>query len=293
MPPATTKREASTSKQSQFDPLEGSTHPKPAPTPPGIANATSAQPVDLGPALRWMRGEMVREFIRLLRRRNKNAKDKGGISKRKAALAMSAAVMSMSTAAVDADRYADRSSAVSFMDATQMRVDVARLSASEAMKEALAEEEGVRLTVYRDVAGYPTVGVGHLVTPADGLKVGDTISYERALDLLEKDLKTAEKGVKRLVGDLPLYQHEFDALVDLVYNVGEGNVSPDESPMLNEAIAQRNHDAIAAELDYRHAAGSVAKGLIYRSERRAAIFMEAAYDDPRPIEISVSDRTSA
>ena len=293
MPPATTKREASTSKQSQFDPLEGSTHPKPAPMPPGIANATSAQPVDLGPALRWMRGEMVREFIRLLRRRNKNAKDKGGISKRKAALAMSAAVMSMSTAAVDADRYADRSSAVSFMDATQMRVDVARLSASEAMKEALAEEEGVRLTVYRDVAGYPTVGVGHLVTPADGLKVGDTISYERALDLLEKDLKTAEKGVKRLVGDLPLYQHEFDALVDLVYNVGEGNVSPDESPMLNEAIAQRNHDAIAAELDYRHAAGSVAKGLIYRSERRAAIFMEAAYDDPRPIEISVSDRTSA
>ena len=275
-----------------FDTREGSTHPKPAPTPASISNATSAQPVDLGPALRWMRGEMVREFIRLLRRKSKAAGN-SRIGKRKAALAMSAAVMGMSTAAVDPDRYQEPTSAMAFLDATQMRIDARHISVSEAMKEALAEEEGVRLTVYRDVAGYPTVGVGHLVTAEDGLKVGDTITYERALELLEKDLVTAEEGVKRLVGDLPLYQHEFDALADLVYNVGEGNVSHNQSPMLNKAIMRGDYNGIAQELDYRHAAGSVAKGLIYRSERRASIFMEAAYDDPRPAEISVSGQVSA
>ncbi|WP_247713767.1 lysozyme [Qipengyuania sphaerica] len=155
------------------------------------------------------------------------------------------------------------------------------LKASEEFKQALIEEEGVRYTVYRDVAGYPTVGVGHLVRPADNLRVGDRISDEQVLDFLEQDLVTAERGVRILVGDLPLHQHEFDALLDLVYNVGLGNVSERESPRLNEAIKAADYDGIAKELDYTHAAGKVARGLEFRSERRAKIFMDASYEDPR------------
>ena len=63
--------------------------------------------------------------------------------------------------------------------------------------------------------------------------------------------------------------------------MGIGNVSESESPRLNEAIAERDYDGIAAELDYRHANGKVARGLEFRSERRANIFMDASYDDPR------------
>ena len=36
-------------------------------------------------------------------------------------------------------------------------------------------------------AGHPTVGVGHLVTPKDGLRVGDRVSHERVLDFLDRD----------------------------------------------------------------------------------------------------------
>ncbi len=162
------------------------------------------------------------------------------------------------------------------------------LKASEEFKQALIEEEGVRYTVYRDVAGYPTVGVGHLIRPADNLRVGDRISDEQVLDFLEQDLKIAERGVRILVGDLPLYQHEFDALLDLVYNVGLGNVSEKESPRLNAAIAAKDYDGIAAELDYTHAAGKVARGLEFRSERRAQIFMDASYEDPREAGATVS-----
>ena len=165
--------------------------------------------------------------------------------------------------------------------ASDIRVPAALLSASDEFKQALIEEEGVRYTVYRDVAGYPTVGVGHLVLPQDNLRVGDRISDEQVLKFLDQDLKKAEEGVQQLVGDLPIYQHEFDALVDLVYNVGIGNVSKSKSPRLNAAIESGDYEGIAAELDYTHAAGKVARGLEFRSERRAQIFMEASYEDPR------------
>ena len=166
-------------------------------------------------------------------------------------------------------------------DARSARQPAPLIKASDTFKQALIEEEGVRFTVYRDVAGYPTVGVGHLVEPEDGLRVGDRIREQQVLAFLEADLAEAEQGVRQLVGDLPLYQHEFDALLDLVYNVGIGNVSPEKSPRLNAAIDAGDYERIATELDYTHAGGKFAKGLQYRSERRAKIFMDASYDDPR------------
>ena len=69
--------------------------------------------------------------------------------------------------------------------------------------------------------------------------------------------------------------------LDLVYNVGLGNVSENESPRLNTAIESRDYEAIAAELDYTHAGGKFARGLQFRSERRAKIFMKGRYGNPR------------
>ena len=165
--------------------------------------------------------------------------------------------------------------------ATQMRVHPAQLSVSDTLKEALIEEEGVRHTVYRDAAGLPTVGVGHLVTPQDRLTVGQRIGSDRILDLFDRDLAIAEAAAKRLAGNLPLYQHEFDALVDLIFNVGEGKVSEQQSPRLNAAILAGNYDGIASELEYHHAGGAKVSGLVHRSERRSNIFMDALYEDPR------------
>lgn len=164
---------------------------------------------------------------------------------------------------------------------SEIRLPAEKLTTSADMKEALIEEEGVRFTVYRDGAGHPTVGVGHLVQARDKIEVGDRISRDDALDLFERDLALAEQVVVRLAGDTPLYQHEFDALVDLAFNVGEGSLSVQNSPRLNAAIQARDHEAIAAELDYIQAGNATAKGLVYRSERRVAIFTDGAYDNPR------------
>ena len=201
--------------------------------------------------------------------------------KRKAALAISAGVMGFSTAATGLGPYSPKAVVKSAEPGVDYRAKAGLLHVSDSMKEALAEEEGVRLSVYRDVAGYPTVGVGHLVTSDDNLNVGDQITYDQAIDFLEQDLRIAEQAVAKLVGDLELYQHEFDALVDLVYNVGEGNVQMDKSPRLNKAIQKHDYDSIANELHYHHAKGKKANGLIFRSERRSQIFMDASYENPR------------
>ena len=200
--------------------------------------------------------------------------------KRKAALALSAGIMGISTAAMSTGSPPPPKRA-SYSVKIDRRLPAPLLNVSDEMKQAMIEEEGVRYTVYRDVAGYPTVGVGHLIRPEDGLNVGDKVSKDQVLDFLEQDLKTAEAAVVRLAGDLPLYQYEFDALVDLVYNVGEGNVSPVKSPRLNEAIATGDYFAMAEELGYHHAAGNIANGLVFRSERRTNIFSLADYENTR------------
>lgn len=196
--------------------------------------------------------------------------------RRKAALALSVGVMGLGTAAMPAPAAPPIVS-----KKFDRRRPATLLSVSNELLEAMIEEEGARLTVYRDVAGYPTVGVGHLVTPTDHLEVGDRITRDQALDFLERDIAEAQQAVRRLVGDMPLSQNEYDALVDLAFNVGEGNLSAERSPGLNAAVAARDYDAIAAELDYHHAAGHMARGLVYRSERRAHIFLDASYGDPR------------
>ena len=242
-------------------------------------------PADRRPNRR--RRDRVRGTLRRMRERRSEAvpallralSTRGRMRKRKAALALSVGAIGFTTTANYMSPPAPAAK-VSF-EIAEKRKRADNLRASETLKQALIEEEGVRLTVYRDVAGYPTVGVGHLIKAGDGLRVGETVSYDDVLDFLEADLAVAEEAVARLAGDLPLFQHEFDALVDLVYNVGEGNVSERKSPRLNEAIAAGDYDSMAAELDYTHAGGESAAGLVYRSERRANMFLSASYGDPR------------
>lgn len=199
--------------------------------------------------------------------------------KRKAALALSAGAVGLTSAVT---QYApDPAQAAPVAIDPDVRRPAVLLHASDALKEAMIEEEGARFTVYKDPAGFPTVGIGHLVTPADGLSVGQRVSEDRVLDLFEQDLRIAEAAVVRLLGYTPVNQNEFDALVDLMFNVGEGNLSAQKSPRLNAAIAARDYQGIADQLDYHHAGGGFLEGLALRSERRSNIFLEASYENPR------------
>lgn len=258
---------------------------------PEAPSAISTKPRHLVRAERTRRKRRLREFVRKLRRTRNSDQRVAQIKprtprarrrKRKTALAASAALVSFSTPAMSEAPQDKQAASVSISIPVEIRQDASKLRSSTALMEAIAEEEGVHLTAYRDPIGLPTVGVGHLIKSGDNIKLGQTISHEKAMELLEEDLKHAEQIVEDLVGDLPLYQHEFDALVDLVFNVGEGTVSEAKSPRLNAAIAAGDYDGIAAELAYENARGVSLKGLEYRSERRIAMFADGNYENPRP-----------
>lgn len=96
-------------------------------------------------------------------------------------------------------------------------------------------EEGVRRdpatgqhVVYPDpVHGdkKPTVGYGHLVTPEDNLKLGDTITDEQADEFLRKDkekaVASAEKGVPNWDKHPEEVQH---VLISMIFQMGEVGV---------------------------------------------------------------------
>jgi len=59
------------------------------------------------------------------------------------------------------------------------------------MKEIIADE-GYVYEIYNDHLGYPTFGVGHLITSKDkehGLPIGTPVSEDRIMECLENDMK--------------------------------------------------------------------------------------------------------
>lgn len=132
---------------------------------------------------------------------------------------------------------------------------------SAAGLELIRNSEGFRGQVYTDVAGIPTIGYGHRVTPPESFPQG--IDEAQAAALLAKDVGQAEQAVGRLVR-VALTQGQFDALVDFCYNLGAGRLAA--SSPLRELNAGRQDAAGEQLLSWDHAGGEVNAGLKARRE---------------------------
>lgn len=80
----------------------------------------------------------------------------------------------------------------------------------------IRSSEGLRLHVYRDRGGLPTIGWGHRVPDM----AYPPITAERAEQLFEQDVRHAQLGALTLCPDL--VGRRLAALTDLVFNVGAG-----------------------------------------------------------------------
>lgn len=82
---------------------------------------------------------------------------------------------------------------------------------------------------YMDPAGRPTIGWGHRIKmPDEQSLLYIAIGQDRADELAEADLAEAAGAVcRQLAADVVagLTDGQYAALVDLVYNIGEGNFS--------------------------------------------------------------------
>lgn len=132
---------------------------------------------------------------------------------------------------------------------TAVRAAVATLAISALGIGALQKEEGTVNRVYLDSIGKPTVCTGHMDTR---MKVGTYYSDADCVLLLSQDTASAAATVRRLV-KVPLYQHEFDALVLFCFNVGDGNC---RSATLFKLLNNGDYNAVPGQLlRWRYAGG--------------------------------------
>jgi lysozyme len=99
------------------------------------------------------------------------------------------------------------------------RIHTAVLSLSAAALVSVAVHEGYRGEAYIPVPGdRPTIGFGD----AQGVQMGQRTDPVRALVRLNQQADTFQRQMRACIGDVPLFQHEWDAYVSLTFNIGEG-----------------------------------------------------------------------
>lgn len=96
------------------------------------------------------------------------------------------------------------------------------MKTSPSGRAAIAAREGCILTAYQDSVGVWTIGAGH-TSAAGAPKVtkGLKITAAQADAILSRDLAAVEAAVNGVV-KVALNQNEFDALVSLTFNIGNG-----------------------------------------------------------------------
>ena len=138
---------------------------------------------------------------------------------------------------------------------------------SAAGLDLLKKSEGFRSRTYLDVAGFPTIGYGHRLLHPESFKNG--IDEPQAAEILVADVRDAEQAVERMV-KVPLAQGQFDALVDFVFNLGQGRLAG--STLLADLNAGKYDDAAGQLLRWDHAGAQENAGLRARREAEAELW---------------------
>lgn len=162
------------------------------------------------------------------------------------------------------------------------RIVALALSASAALFVSIANEEGYRQTAYADSGGVWTVGFGE----TQGVTRNSKTTPEKAVTQLGKSLNAHEKRLKACLKDIPLHQHEYDAYLDLSYNVGTASVC--RSSILRKLREGKHEEACKTILsfDKRRKNGKLVsckdpknncRGIIARRERTYRMCMKGEY----------------
>lgn len=139
----------------------------------------------------------------------------------------------------------------------------------------IVEHEGLRLEAYRDVAGYWTIGVGHLVTTDKAAPQPDPITEEQARAILAEDLLRFAVVIEAAV-IVPLSANQFSAVLSLAFNVGGRAFA--NSTLVRKLNAGDTAGAAREFARWRKAGGRVVPGLVKRRADERELFMKADTD---------------
>ena len=143
--------------------------------------------------------------------------------------------------------------------------------------------EGVRYRPYICSARLHTVGVGHVLYPAQGrlpldqrdafpLEPNDnrTFSKDEVDGILSTDLQRFEIGVARLF-PMVLTTGQNDALVSFSFNLGLGGVQ--RSTLRSKVLRGETREAADEFLKFTRGGGKILPGLVKRRNDERALFL--------------------
>lgn len=117
--------------------------------------------------------------------------------------------------------------------------------------EQLKVDEGVIYEIYNDHLGYPTFGVGHLITEEDpefGQPIGTVIDEERVYAVFESDLDLYIEECRVLYGEEEFYHMPDEVkeiLVNMMFNLGRTRLT--KFKKMNAALLVHNWREAAKE----------------------------------------------
>ncbi len=97
------------------------------------------------------------------------------------------------------------------------------------LREELEIDEGCVYKIYNDHLGYPTFGIGHLVTGHDkehGWSVGTDVDEDRVREVFEQDVQTVLSDCEILYPDFYDLPEEAQLIIaNMMFNMGRTRLS--------------------------------------------------------------------
>ena len=98
------------------------------------------------------------------------------------------------------------------------------------LQDDLANDEGIKYEIYRCSEGYPTGGIGHLITEWDeeyyGKPIGTKIPNQQVDDWFAKDIETTIKDCKLLFSQFDSLPEEIQlVLANMCFQLGRPRLS--------------------------------------------------------------------
>jgi murein DD-endopeptidase MepM/ murein hydrolase activator NlpD/GH24 family phage-related lysozyme (muramidase) len=172
---------------------------------------------------------------------------------------------------------------------------ISELNPSDGLAQHIAASEGFRAQAYRDSGdNTPVIGYGFKRANGKRVEMGDTINKEKAQKILAHQIHAFTYNMDpHLPDNLKLTQGQYDALVDLVYNIGPGVFKDSTfSQKLHQfaqdsggKLTEEQQQEIAKEIRKMNkgANGEVLEGLTKRRKAAAQMFLNNRYE-PNPMQ---------
>ena len=120
----------------------------------------------------------------------------------------------------------------------------------EKLREELEIDEGCKYEIYLDHLGYPTFGIGHLITdndPESDWEVGASIDTVRVHEAFESDIEGVLSDCSKLYsdfGDLP--EEAQRVIANMMFNMGLTRLSKFKG--MKRGVDSRNWNQAADEM---------------------------------------------